>query len=450
MKTFGVYFVLLVLVTNLSFTCLGKEMTKMPWQKHMGYFGSPEAYAREIQRKESTGESFSDPATAAAFKAAHPQYFSQPSSPAREAQRAADEYRNYQAETRMWEEKTFGKPAIAGPGGLSYEEQVQTYYITPEGEIVPGSIEKKGTLPTGGSSGGVYWTSPSGETAYFYTSPQTYQQPAFDPAKYVAAHIEPLFREYMALYESALSDASLAPVVVQAYEQVISTIEQAEATIRKQFEEQMGGVDPATQAALATLRETFRRQRQTMLEELSRRGLLQSGIWLEAEARLAQGQLTEEQRLLGNRLADLQTRLNQALQNFASQRIQAAQIYSLEGLRALEEEQKNREKIIAENLERAIQQAQWEAGQELQWYQAMSPYEMVPASERGIPVEQLADTYGYQLYQAQLAYRNAQQSGNRAGMAEAAARGQQIRNEAFSQGVTPEQLERSRLKWWSR
>jgi len=86
----------------------------------------------------------------------------------------------------------------------------------------------------------------------------------------------------------------------------------------------------------------------------------------------------------------------------------------------------------------------------LQWYQAMSPYEMVPASERGIPVEQLADTYGYQLYQAQLAYRNAQQSGNQAGMAEAAARGQQIRNEAFSQGVTPEQLERSRLKWWSR
>lgn len=421
MKTFGVCFVLLVLVTNLSFTCLGKEMTKMPWQKHMGYFGSPEAYAKEIQRKESTGESFSDPAAAAAFKAAHPQYFSQPSSPAREAQRAAD--------AEMSAYKTVDTKPELGP--TTFVERI------PYSDDIPGLYHQRTTVsyPDTGQS----------EVTEGYVVTKE-----FDPAKYVAAHIEPLFREYMALYESALSDASLAPVVVQAYEQVISTIEQVEAAIRKQFEEQMGGVDPATQTALATLRETFRRQRQTMLEELSRRGLLQSGIWLEAEARLAQGQLTEEQRLLGNRLADLQTRLNQALQNFASQRIQAAQTYSLEGLRALEEEQKNREKIIAENLERAIQQAQWEAGQELQWYQAMSPYEMVPASERGIPVEQLADTYGYQLYQAQLAYRNAQQSGNQAGMAEAAARGQQIRNEAFSQGVTPEQLEQSRLKWWSR
>ena len=437
MKTFGVCFVLLVLVTNLSFTCLGKEMTKMPWQKHMSYFGSPEAYAKEIQRKESTGGSFSDPAAAQAFKAANPQYFSQPSSPAREAQKAADAQTSYGSAYYVFD-------PWKGTG-----ENIKVYSWSAEGAESPEEAERHSYMGAQIEKILEGYHPYAGYTEKT-TRPYTTPQPTFDPAKYIAAHIEPLFREYMALYESAASNASLAPVVVQAYEQVISTIEQVEATIRKQFEEQMGGVDPATQTALATLRETFRRQRQTMLEELSRRGLLQSGIWIEAEARLAQGQLTEEQRLLGNRLADLQTRLNQALQNFASQRIQAAQTYSLEGLRALEEEQKNREKIIAENLERAIQQAQWEAGQELQWYQAMSPYEMVPASERGIPVEQLADTYGHQLYQAQLAYRNAQQSGNQAGMAEAAARGQQIRNEAFSQGVTPEQLEQSRLKWWSR
>lgn len=40
------------------------------------YFGSPEAYAREIKRKESSGQPMSDPAAAAAFKADYPGLFS--------------------------------------------------------------------------------------------------------------------------------------------------------------------------------------------------------------------------------------------------------------------------------------------------------------------------------------------------------------------------------------
>ena len=46
------------------------------YQNHVSYFGSPQAYAAEIQRKESAGGTLSDPAAAAAFKSANPQYFS--------------------------------------------------------------------------------------------------------------------------------------------------------------------------------------------------------------------------------------------------------------------------------------------------------------------------------------------------------------------------------------
>lgn len=460
----------------------------MPWQKHMSYFGSPEAYAKEIQRKESTGQSFSDPSAAEAFKAAHPEYF-QSSSPAKEAQKAANA-RSKPSMPKGISSYASGKSSITeGTGGSSKtaaEILAETGMVTlPDGRQV--SAVELYLNPELWSDQAAYerFTEDAARLGYgigtgtqqptqLIRTGQQYQQPqlVFDPAKYVAANIEPVFREFMAIYDSVSSDASLAPLVAQAYQQVISTIEQAEAAIKKQFEEQIGGVDPATQAALATLKETFRRQRQTMLEDLSKRGLLESGIWIEAETRLRQGYLTEEQRMLGERLSDLQTRLNQALQNFANQRIQAAQVYTLEGLRTMEEEQKKREEAIASNLERAIQQARWEAEQkmmqeqrateraaeqarweaeqELKWYEAQAPYLLVPRAGQGIPTEQLANSYGYMLYQAQRDYSDAQKAGNEAKMAEAAARGQEIRKEAFQHGVTPEQLEKARLDWWNR
>lgn len=46
------------------------------YQDYIKYFGSPEAYASAIKQKEASGQKLSDPAAAAAFKAAYPQYFS--------------------------------------------------------------------------------------------------------------------------------------------------------------------------------------------------------------------------------------------------------------------------------------------------------------------------------------------------------------------------------------
>ncbi|MFZ5650153.1 MAG: hypothetical protein ACOY4I_04775 [Bacillota bacterium] len=45
------------------------------YNQHLGYFGSPQAYADAINQKESVGMTLDDPAAAAAFKWDYPQYF---------------------------------------------------------------------------------------------------------------------------------------------------------------------------------------------------------------------------------------------------------------------------------------------------------------------------------------------------------------------------------------
>jgi len=50
-------------------------MAANPYDEHIQFFGSPEAYAAAITKREGLGESLSDPVAAAAFKAGNPQYF---------------------------------------------------------------------------------------------------------------------------------------------------------------------------------------------------------------------------------------------------------------------------------------------------------------------------------------------------------------------------------------
>jgi len=280
------------------------------------------------------------------------------------------------------------------------------------------------------------------------------QQPTFSP-DYVMNQAIPIFNELQRIWQETAGNVELAPLVAQAYAQLMSTIEQAEASIRRQFEEQMGGVDPATQAALASLKETVQEQRRSLMEEMSRRGLLQSGIWLEMEGRLAKGHLTAQQQMLGNRLSALQNQLNQALQNFASARINAASQYGLEGIRQLESDVTRRQEAIAKNLQNAINLAQWQDQQELGWYSARAPYELVPESERWqqeptTPASQTlapAVDYGKQLYEAQKAYSAATTQAERDA---AALRGQEIRQQAEKAGLTTAQVDAAAQDWWRR
>ncbi|GAB7387344.1 hypothetical protein BSNK01_11800 [Bacillaceae bacterium] len=183
-------------------------------------------------------------------------------------------------------------------------------------------------------------------------------------------------------------------MVARAYSQVLEAIQQAENNIRQQFQEQMGGVDPATQQALNQIRETVNRQRQDLMEEMSRRGLLQSGIWLEMESRLNEGQLSAEQRLLGERLADLQNRLNQALLGLSQARINAAQQYTLEGLNQVRQDVARQQELAERNLERALSEA-WRARQyALQELSSLLPYYMPSWTEEDLSNRQWTDLMG--------------------------------------------------------
>ena len=103
-------------------------------------------------------------------------------------------------------------------------------------------------------------------------------------------------------------------------------------SVMSTFQEQMGGVDPATKAALDQLREGAQEYRKTMMEDLSRRGLLQSGIAIESDLRLNKDQLSAEQRMLTERVSDLQNRLTSALMQFSQSKLSAMQQFGVMGM----------------------------------------------------------------------------------------------------------------------
>jgi hypothetical protein len=103
--------------------------------------------------------------------------------------------------------------------------------------------------------------------------------------------------------------------------QMTSQLDQLQNDIIAQYQQQGTEIDPATHAALTELRNEVDRRRRGLMEEMNRRGLLQSGIWLEEENRILSNQLTAEERLLAGRLAEAQNRIMETLTSFATQRM---------------------------------------------------------------------------------------------------------------------------------
>ncbi len=105
--------------------------------------------------------------------------------------------------------------------------------------------------------------------------------------------------------------------------QLVAMIDTTEARIMEMFRQQGTALDPATLSALRSLRDGVETRRRQLTDEMNRRGLLQSGIWLEMEDRIYRGQLTAEEDLLGRRLSDIQNRTSGAMMDFAQQRLNA-------------------------------------------------------------------------------------------------------------------------------
>lgn len=117
------------------------------------------------------------------------------------------------------------------------------------------------------------------------------------------------------------SAAQNSSVTTAWLNQMNSTLDQLQNDIIAQYQQQGKEVDPATMAALQQIRDTVNQKRSQLMEDMNRRGLLQSGVWLEEENRLLQGQLNSEEQLLAGRLSDIQNRLTQTMQDFANTRM---------------------------------------------------------------------------------------------------------------------------------
>lgn len=174
--------------------------------------------------------------------------------------------------------------------------------------------------------------------------------------------------EIMRGYDQAAPNVQL--MYGQLLDQLTASLEATEASIRRMFEQQMGGIDPATQAALSQLREAMREKREQLLADLNRRGLLQSGIALEMQARLHRNELTAEEQLIAGRFQQLQDQLNNALMQFAQQRLNLATQLGVAGIQSAERQALQRQQALMGALQTGISLAGLEAQERARQEQA--------------------------------------------------------------------------------
>lgn len=253
-----------------------------------------------------------------------------------------------------------GVPALAATG-LAVNQALKegnepSLGLTPEGQqaISPTTQQTISTSPntmtprygTGGPGGGVTLPGGTGNVMGPAAQPGEYSQssPRFDWQDW----INNLFNQYQMLQQQeypeelmirqpempdfAAQQAEMLALIdqimqqnqtmsMQYLNQMTSQLDQLQNEIIARYEQQGTEIDPATMAALTELRNEVDRRRRGLMEEMNRRGLLQSGIWLEEENRILSNQLTAEERLLAGRLADAQNRIMDTLANFAAQRM---------------------------------------------------------------------------------------------------------------------------------
>lgn len=338
--------------------------------QHVQYFGSPEEYARQIVSKGASN--LTDLEAAKAFISSRPDLFTQ--------------------ETAL-NVLTYGKPTYADTGQISGPTHIisgSNWGVGGNTLFLPSKEQAGSRLSIVNTPVGTVgvWVNPA--TGQVSTSaPQElkqatgipelppywreqlqqqmpYQQQQMQPIQQLQAQIAPYIDELQRIAQGV--NIETAPVVMNAYNQVMGMIDRLEKDLISRFEQQGQGVDPATQAALASLKETVKRQRENLLEDLSRRGLLQSGIWLEMEDRLNRGELTEQQRILSTRLSDLQNQLNQALASIGTMRVRAAQQFGTEQIRQAEAAAQRRQQAI-QTLAEALQRTQEQMAKQQQWLQ---------------------------------------------------------------------------------
>lgn len=115
---------------------------------------------------------------------------------------------------------------------------------------------------------------------------------------------------------------------------LLQLIDEQEKTLRAQAESEGKTIDPATQATIDALRSQLDTQLKSTRETLNSRGLFDSGILIEAEQMLRRGTLSEQGKLLSERLTRIQQNLSSGLASLRGQRVSTASQFGMAGAQA--------------------------------------------------------------------------------------------------------------------
>ncbi|MCL4440801.1 MAG: hypothetical protein M1609_09510 [Firmicutes bacterium] len=211
----------------------------------------------------------------------------------------------------------------AGNNFMGGNSQVNTSMSGMGGGIVPGPGMTQMTpsgFPPGGIVPGPGMTQSSPEQPPEQPLEQPPEQPRVEQMQVPENLFNPVqMRQEMDQLFSGINTQN-ATLMAKLSEQLLGQLDTLESDLKKQYEQQGSVIDPATQAALKEMRAEVDRRRQGLMEEMNRRGLLQSGIWLEEENRILGNQLTSEEKLLAGRVADIQNRMTDAMLKLGTQR----------------------------------------------------------------------------------------------------------------------------------
>lgn len=112
---------------------------------------------------------------------------------------------------------------------------------------------------------------------------------------------------------------------------ILKMLDEQEQFFRKQAEQEGTTQDPATQFAIQELREALGEQLKGAREDLNRRGILESGITLDVEAKIRKGQVSAEGRILAERLSRIQNTLREQLTGLQDRRFATASSFGMAG-----------------------------------------------------------------------------------------------------------------------
>lgn len=135
------------------------------------------------------------------------------------------------------------------------------------------------------------------------------------------ASIDSAISEIRDIMTQSLVDPGMAALVHQFMDRLNAELQKISDELASWYQKLGTQQDLGLQQAIQILREEIEYQKAQLEEELNARGLLQSGIMAEAEARLRRGGLDQAQQLVANRLSELQGIILQSLTSLAQTRM---------------------------------------------------------------------------------------------------------------------------------